>query len=194
MELLRFRFSFRRRLKTALYPAGLAAVLAVIHVFAVRLGSWVSVALVATIALLLMRSAQWLWGGRLPIQIDEQGVVRGYGPRVAWRGAEVHLRARFAGKGGMRVDEVVVFTPKDVRGQRIGVSFDVSLLEFDKALEAILTKVPDARIKVWAPGGKPLVGEPREQLLAPYRNDIAQALAQAGRGTLAPPPGAPRPS
>jgi hypothetical protein len=189
-----FRFSSARRLRTALHPIVLAGVLGLVHLFWVRLGSFVSLALLATVALLLIRGLQWLWGGREPLRVDDQAVFRG-GQRVALKGCELHLRARRA-KGGppdaYRVDEVVVFTPVDSSGGRRGVSFEVSLVDFERALTLLLDRVPDARIKVWAPGGKPLAPAPREALLAPLQSPLARALSQAGRGGLAP-PAAPQP-
>lgn len=183
-----FRFSYRRRMKTALYPLVLAAILLGVHARWVRVGSWVSLALFATIALLLVRAAQWLLGGRHPVQMDDQGVLRG-GPRVPWRGAEVHLRARHAGAGALRLDEAVIFTPTDEKGQRFGVSFDVSLIGFEQAVEVLLEHVPEARVKVWAPGGKSVSGQERADVLAPYQSEINRALTQAGRGSLGAPPG-----
>jgi|GEM_PF-5356990 len=193
MAVQTFRFSYARRLRTALHPIALAAVLGWVHLFWVRLGSWVSLALLATVALLIIRGLQWLWGGRDPVRVDDQALVRG-GQRVALKGCELHLRARRA-KGrepdAYRVDEVVVFTPVDPNGGRRGVSFDVSLVDFERALTLLLDRVPDARIKVWAPGGKPLAPAPREALLAPLQSPLARALRQAGGTALAPPPGPP---
>jgi hypothetical protein len=191
MALHTFRFSYRRRARTALYPLGLAVVLGVVHLLFVRPGSWVSLALLAAVALLLIRAVQWMWGGRHPVQMDDQGMLRD-GPRIPWAGAMLHLRARHAGAGALRLDEAIVYSAADAKGLRTGISFDVSLERFDEAVKVLLAHVPDERVKVWAPGGKVLEGEPREALLSAYRPALDQVLA--GRpGALGRPPVSLRP-
>lgn len=186
MEVHVFRFAFRRRLGTALHPLGLALVLGAVHLLWVRPGSWVSVALLATCALLSIRAVQWLWSGREPLRLDDQGLVHGR-VRVPLKGCALHLRTRRAGPQAFRVDEVVVLTPADASGPQRGVSFDVSLIDFERALTLLLERIPDVRVKVRAPGGKELEPGPRQALLAPFQSPLVRALGQAGRGGLPPP-------
>lgn len=190
MSVHTFRFSYRRRMKTALYPLALALALLGVHARWVHLGSWVSVAMLASVVLLVIRALQWVWGGRAPLRIDDQGLVRG-GPRVPFKACEVHLRARQARNHGLRVDEAVVVS-RTREGQRVALSFDVSLIDFEQALQILLGRVPEARVKVWAPGGKPVEGDARAQLLAPLRSPLAQAPAASGEGVLPPRPERPK--
>lgn len=202
MEVQTFRFAWRRRLKTALYPLCLAGALAAAHVIWVRVGSWVSIAIGATIALLVLRAVQWLWAGRVPLRIDAGAAVLGR-VRISLRDCEVHLRTRHVrppatgaaatgaaatGAAPLRVDEVVLLSPVGPSGQRAGFSFDVSLHDFEKALRLLLQRLPDARVHVRAPGGKPLDPALREQLLAPFGDPLQKILAQVGRPGLSPPP------
>lgn len=193
MEVQTFRFAWRRRIKTALYPLCLAGALAGVHVLWVRLGSWVSIVLLATVALLVMRALQWLWAGRAPLRIDSGAAVLGR-VRISLRDCEVHLRTRHVrgshgGAAPVRVDEIVLLSPVGPSGQRAGFSFDASLRDFEKALRILLQRVPDARVHVRAPGGKAMEPQTRERLLATFFDDpLQRALAQVGRPTLLRPP------
>jgi hypothetical protein len=184
-----YTFNFVKRLGGVRYPLILAfAFLALIAVFQPPVSSWKFWVLAALTVLMVARTAQFVLEGTKTVTLTETGVTR-MGRTVNFHGAELELRTMLT-KLEPKVYQVVLWAPRGEGGGRIGVGFDSSLNDFDKAVRHLVGRVPEMRVVVSAPGDADVRDDRREKVLAPFRGELTpaqRALASLGRPSLAPP-------
>lgn len=182
-----YGFSLKKRLVGALPPLAIAAVLAVLVAAFTRAGSWQFWVGLGFVAVVLMRAAGYLWWGQREVRIDARGLTRS-GRTVDYSGAELELRT-VERDGKLAVHEVVLWMPRNERGERNGVGFDESLEHFEQAVRALVLRMAEMRIVVSTPTEPNVRDARREQVLEPLRPSPAErALLELGKTALSVPP------
>ncbi|MHB8874139.1 MAG: hypothetical protein ACYC8T_10670 [Myxococcaceae bacterium] len=193
-----FEFSLVKRLGGVRYPLAVITLVAVLlAVFRPPLSSWKLWGGLLAISLMAVRVLQFLFEARGPVILSDVGVTRS-GRTVPFHSAQLELKV-MGRSGGPRVEEVVLWTPRSEGDGRLGVGFDHSLEGFERAVLAVVSRVPEMRIVVSALDSADVRDERREAVLekfrpaepAPVELTAAQkALEAIGRPLLgAPPPG-----
>lgn len=182
-----YSFNWKRRMKSAVQPLAIAAVLTVLLALFGTWGTWRFWVGLALIAILLVRAFGYLWWGRRELVIDALGVTRS-GKTVKYSGAELELRAVAKGEA-LAISEVILWEPRDAEGKRQGVGFDDTLDRFEQATRAVVSRVPELRIVVSTNTEPNVQDGRREQVLAPLRPTAAErALLELGKSALSLPP------
>ncbi len=164
-----FRFSPVKRVVGARYPlAVMASLAAALAWVSPAWTSWYPWAAAGVLAVLALRVAQHLAAGRHPITVDEVGVTRA-GHVVPYADAQLELKVR--GRASPRVAEVVLYTAEAAGGGR-EVGFDRSLDRFDRAVGAVVVRVPELRIVVSTLDNADVRDARREAVLSKYRQAL----------------------
>lgn len=184
-----FTFSFSRRLYGIRYPLLIAVALSLVLAW-VRpsLDSWKLWVPAAFILFMLVRVFQFMRGGANAVTVTDEGLTRS-GRTAEFKSASLELRVPL-GPGEPEVVELVLWLPPDPKGNRLGVGFDRSLDDFERAVREVMGRVPEARVTVSAPGAEDVRDERREKVLSRYRkapSAAIRALASLGKPSIAPP-------
>ncbi|MBX5480848.1 MAG: hypothetical protein IRZ16_03205 [Myxococcaceae bacterium] len=172
-------FNWRKRLRGAAWPLGIAAALAALTLLFAPWGSWRFWVGWAFVAVALLRAGGYLYWARRTVQIDARGITRS-GRTMPFHSAELELRA-VERASGLVVTELVLWGPRDADGKREGVGFDDSLEGFERAVRTVVARVPEMRIVVSTVSEPNITDARREAVLAPLRPTPAErALAELG--------------
>ncbi|MBI3185309.1 MAG: hypothetical protein HYZ28_24485 [Myxococcales bacterium] len=185
-----YTFTFAKRLGGVRYPIVISVALGGLLAWRQPpLESWKLWLLLAVIAFMLLRIAEFMLGGTRQLVVTDTALLRS-GRAVQFDSAELELRTTLR-RGELVVSEVVLWGPEG-QGRRLGVGFDWSLNDFEQAVREVVGRVPEERIVVSAPAVKDVRDERREKVLSPLRGGTTpaqRAMAALGRpGGLAPPP------
>ncbi len=185
-----FRFIWQRRLKTAAWPVVVGAGLVAVTLFFSEVRGFRYWGVLLLAGFLIFRGLLLVYRGmQTRVVIDDDAMIAS-GVRVPFFNAELELRTRVE-KDLPVLDTVVLWPPLEGEAvTRDGVGFDTALDGFDEAVALLVKRVPEARIRVSAPGERSVKDDRREQVLVPLRGEISalqRALALLGKPQLGAP-------